>query len=193
MGATIGQVSPDQAVAAELALGPQRWWWLWLVTGCAWVVAALVILQFDAASVNTAGVIIGCMFLAVGAQQLAAATLATSLRGLWFAFGVLFVICGVVCLIEPADTVAGFAEMLGFLVLTTGVWWTIEAFVARASSPLWWLLLLSGLATIAIAFWLSGQLLVEKAYSLLILIGVWSLVHGIGDFVRAFSAREAPR
>jgi hypothetical protein len=32
--------------------------------------------------------------------------------------------------------------------------------------------LLSGLATIGIAFWLSGQLVVEKAYSLLILVGV---------------------
>jgi len=193
MGATIGPVTPDQAVAAELALGPQRWWWLWLITGCAWMVAALVILQFDTASVTTAGVIIGCMFLALGAQQLAAAALAESMRGLWFAFAVIFLICGVVCLIEPADTVAGFADMLGFLVLTTGVWWTIEAFVARPSSSLWWVLLLSGVAAIAIAFWLSGQLLVEKAYSLLILIGVWSLVHGLGDLVRAFNAREARR
>jgi hypothetical protein len=192
MGAsTIGQVTPDQAVAVDLALGPQRWWWLWLLTGCAWVTAALVILQFDQASVTTAGVIIGCMFLALGAQQLAAAALAESMRGLWFAFGVVFLICGVVCLIQPAETVAGFADMLGFLVLTTGVWWSIEAFVARASSPLWWLLLLSGLAAIAIAFWLSGQFLVEKAYSLLILVGVWSLVHGLGDIVRAFNARAA--
>lgn len=131
------------------------------------------------------------MFLALGAQQLAAAALAESMRGLWLAFGVVFLIYGVVCLIQPVATVAGFADMLGFLVLITGVWWSIQAFIARASSPLWWLLLLSGVAAIAIAFWISGQFFVEKAYSLLILVGVWSLVHGMGDIVRAFNARDA--
>jgi uncharacterized membrane protein HdeD (DUF308 family) len=131
------------------------------------------------------------MFLALGAQQLAAAALAESMRGLWLAFGVVFLICGVVCLIQPVATVAGFADMLGFLVLITGVWWSIQAFIARASSPLWWLLLLSGAAAIAIAFWISGQFFIDKAYSLLILVGVWSLVHGMGDIVRAFNARDA--
>ena len=48
-----------------LTLGHQagKLWWLWLVTGIAWVVAALVILQFDSASVKTIGIIVGCMFL----------------------------------------------------------------------------------------------------------------------------------
>jgi uncharacterized membrane protein HdeD (DUF308 family) len=179
-------VMEPQPVAAELALGPPRWWWLWMLTGFAWMLAALVVLQFDAASVTTAGILIGCMFLAFGAQQLVVAVVADSMRGLWIAFAVVFLICGIVCLIQPAASVAGFADMLGFFIFATGVWWTIEAFLGRGSSTLWWLQLIIALATIVIAFWISGQFFVQKAYSLLILVGVWSLLHGAGDLVRAY-------
>ena len=33
-------------------------WWLWLLAGIAWGVIALVILQFDAASITTVGVLV---------------------------------------------------------------------------------------------------------------------------------------
>ena len=76
---TIGpEPAPDEAVAVELALGPQRWWWLWLLIGFAWLVAALVILQFDAASVNTVGGSSWRMFLAAGTQQLVIASMTES-------------------------------------------------------------------------------------------------------------------
>ena len=51
-------------------------WWLWVVIGVAWSIIALVILQFDQASVNTVGVIIGLMFLGSAVQQLTIASLA---------------------------------------------------------------------------------------------------------------------
>ncbi|HEY7075232.1 MAG TPA: hypothetical protein VH418_07675, partial [Solirubrobacteraceae bacterium] len=67
-----GTSSQPVAEAEVLALGRDvgRYWWLWLVTGIAWVIASLIILQFDKASVTTVGIIVGCMFLAAGAQQL---------------------------------------------------------------------------------------------------------------------------
>ena len=37
--------------------------WLWLATGVLWIVASLVVLQFDDASITTVGVFIGVMFL----------------------------------------------------------------------------------------------------------------------------------
>jgi hypothetical protein len=44
-------------------------WWLWVISGIFWIVVALVVLQFDQASITTVGVLIGIMFLVVGAQN----------------------------------------------------------------------------------------------------------------------------
>ena len=94
-----------------------RFWWLWLVAGIAWVVAALVVLQFDGASVTTVGVIVGILFAVASAQQFALAALADSLRWLWAIFGVLFGASAVICFIHPQSTFAALADILGFVFL----------------------------------------------------------------------------
>lgn len=167
-----------------------RLWWLWLVTGVAWIVAALVILQFDGASITTVGIIIGCMFMFAAVQQLLLALTVDRLRWLWATFGALFFVSGIVCFLNPEDTFAGFADILGFLFLTAGVWWTIAAFIERAGNPLWWLTLIAGIVLIVMAFWTSGQFFIEKAYTLLVFAGIWALMHGITDIVRAFVVRS---
>jgi uncharacterized membrane protein HdeD (DUF308 family) len=165
-------------------------WWLWLVTGVAWLGAALVVLQFDQASITTIGIIVGIMFVFAGIQQLVLAAVADSLRWLWAIFGALFVIAGIVCFINPKETFAGLADVLGFLFLTVGVWWTIRAFIERGVSPVWWLSLISGVMMIILAFWTSGQFFLEKAYVLLVFAGIWALMHGVTDIVRAFMVRS---
>ena len=186
-----GSEDPTLHASIALTLGQKagKLWWVWLVTGIAWIVAALVILQFDSASVTTIGIVVGCMFLAVGAQQLLLAAVAARLRWLWSIVGVMFLICGVVCFAVPQNTFAALADMLGFLFLTVGVWWMIEAFVQQPENPLWWVSLLSGILMCILAFWTSGQFLFTKAYTLLIVAGIWALMHGIADIIRAFRLR----
>jgi len=182
---------PDPVVAESLDLGHEagRMWWLWLVTGILWLVASVVILQFDSVSVTTVGVIIGCVFLASAVQQFILAALAEHLRWLWILFGVLFAICGIVCLLQPEKTFAGLADMLGFLFLVVGVWWTIGALL-NTGQPLWWLGLISGIAMCVLAFWTGGQFFIQKAYTLLVFAGIWALMHGILDIIRAFQVRR---
>jgi hypothetical protein len=182
------RVDERQVVALGRDVG--RLWWLWLVTGIAWIVASLVILQFDRASVTTVGIIVGCMFVAAGVQQFTLAAMADHLRWLWWLFGGLFIICGIVAFIRPVNTFAGLADTLGFLFLVVGVWWTIQAFIEREVNSLWWLGLLSGILMIVAAFWTSGQFFFQKAYTLLVIAGVWALMHGITDIVRAFQVRK---
>jgi uncharacterized membrane protein HdeD (DUF308 family) len=183
---------PAAAVVLEQRISPL--WWLWLVTGIAWLIAALVILQFNTASVNTVGLIIGGMLIVAGAQELFVALAGlTPLRWLWAIFGGLFVIGGLVCMFNPGTTFAATADVLGFIFLMIGIWWTISAFVQREENPVWWLTLVSGILMFVMAFWTSGQFFISKAYTLLVFAGIWSLMHGVTDIVRAFQIRRLAR
>jgi uncharacterized membrane protein HdeD (DUF308 family) len=179
---------PSLRDSARSATG---YWWVLLAAGIAWVAVALIILQFDQASVTTVGVLVGMMFLALGIENLALASLDVPARWAWALFGVLFLVSAIVCFANPSDTFAGLADALGFLFLIVGVWWMVRAFLERAINPLWWLGLISGILMTALAFWTSGQFFIEKAYVLLVFAGIWALMQGITSIVRAFQVRAA--
>lgn len=165
-------------------------WWLWIVIGVIWIGIAVVILQFDQASINTVGVLIGLMFFGAALQQFLVFSLVENLRWLYALFGVLFTIAGVLALISPENTFAAIADMLGFLFLLIGIFWIITAFVAREVSELWWIGLLAGILMIIIAFWTGGQFFIEKQYVLLVFAGIWALMEGVTDIIRAFQIRK---
>jgi uncharacterized membrane protein HdeD (DUF308 family) len=178
------------ATARQAIRGFSRLWWLWIVFGIFWVVVGLVILQFDQASITTVGVLVGAMFIASGFQQFAIMSMVERLRWLYALFGVLFLIAGVIALISPENTFAALADILGFLFLIVGVFWIIQAFASREINELWWLGLLSGILMVILAFWTGGQFFIEKAYVLLVFAGIWALLQGLTDFVRAFQIRK---
>jgi uncharacterized membrane protein HdeD (DUF308 family) len=166
-------------------------WWLWLISGVFWFVVALVVLQFDQASITTVGVLIGIMFLVAGVQNFFFGSLAGgAVQWILWIFAVLFVIAGVISLIQPEDTFAGIADILGFLFLLVGIFWVLEAFAERDTNDLWWFGLISGVAMIILAFWTGGQFFIEKQYVLLVFAGIWALFHGVGDLIKAFAIRK---
>src|SRR5918995_5656371 len=148
--------TPDPATREALK-GISRLWWLWIVFGLAWVTIGVVILQFDSASITTVGVIVGLMFLATGFQQFVVGSMAERARWLFWIFGVLFLIAGVIALISPENTFAALADILGFLFLLIGVFWVLQAFMDRKIDPLWWLSLIAGILMVILAFWTAGQ------------------------------------
>jgi len=166
------------------------YWWLWLVSGIAWLVISLVILQFDAASVTTVGVLVGFMFAFAGVQNLMLTSVGGGMRWVSAIFGVLFLISAVICFVSPEGTFAALADTLGFLFLLVGVWWMVRAFLERAINPLWWLGLISGVLMTILAFWTAGQFFIEKVYVLLVFAGIWALIEGMADIVRAFAVRR---
>ena len=105
---------PSARDAVRQATG---YWWVLLTAGIAWVAVALVILQFDQASVTTIGILVGLMFLALGVENIALSTLDVPGRWAWALFGGLFTVSAIVCFANPADTFAGLADTLGFLFL----------------------------------------------------------------------------
>ena len=185
-GSPMMSSSEGRAILRGLA----RLWWLWLVFGIAWVLISLVILQFDDASITTVGVLIGLMFFISGIQQFAIASMVD--RGGWIygLFGVLFVIAGVISFISPENTFAAIADILGFLFLIVGVFWIIQAFVERDENDVWWFGLGAGVLMVVLAFWTGGQFFIEKQYTLLVFAGIWALMSGVTDIVRAFQIRK---
>jgi uncharacterized membrane protein HdeD (DUF308 family) len=71
--------------------------------------------------------------------------------------------------------------------------WMVQAFNERPINDLWWLTLISGIMMTVLAFWVSGQFFVVRAYTLLIFAGIWAMTAGIIDIVRAFQIREVGR
>ena len=161
-----------------------------LIAGIAWLGIAYVVLQFDRASITTVGVLVGIMFLFSGVEQLALAGMVERGKWVYAIFGVLFLAAGIVALINPEETFAGIADILGVLFLLVGTFWIIQAFGARRTSELWWIGLVSGILMLILAFWTSGQFYVEKAYTLLVFAGIWALMQAVGDIVLAFHLRE---
>jgi uncharacterized membrane protein HdeD (DUF308 family) len=187
-------MADDFTVARDAARDVSGFWWLWLISGAAWLIVAAIVLQFDQASVKTVGIVIGLMFLFTGVQQFILAGVADGwTRWISVFFGVLLVVAGVISLVNPKDTFAGFADILGFLFLVIATMWIVEAFVAREVDDLWWLTLIAGILMVILAFWTSGQFFIHKAYVLLVFAGIWALMQGVTDIVRAFQVRRMHR
>lgn len=174
-----------KGAAGELA----KWWWVWLVAGILWIVVAMVVLQLDASSVRTVGVIIGIMLFVAGLQYLVVAMLAEGWKWLWGAFGIVLVASGLGAMINPAKAFANVADMLGFLFAFVGIIWVVEALAIRGLNPFWWLTLLSGILMLVIGFWAGGQFLFDKAYMLLVFAGMWAIMKGLQDMIQAFQIR----
>lgn len=180
------QAAEMRQVAGQMA----KWWWAWLVAGIVWLILGLVVLQFRQASVTTVGIIFGVLFLVAGLQEFAMAYFSPTWKWLWITFGVLLVIGGLYALFNPMRTFVAMAEILGFLFLLVGVMWTVEAFATKPASDLWWLSLIAGIMMIGLGFWAEGQLFSTRAYTLLVFTGVWALVHGMTDIIKAFQIKR---
>ncbi len=178
--------SPTSGPLRDAAKETTGLWWMWLLAGISWGVISLVILQFDAASITTVGVLIGAMFMFAAVQNFALASVPGAVRWVSIVFGVLFLVSGVICFISPENTFVALADTLGFLFLLVGLWWMVRAFLERAINPLWWLGLIAGILMTILAFWTGGQFFIEKAYVLLVFAGIWALMASITDIVRAF-------
>jgi uncharacterized membrane protein HdeD (DUF308 family) len=161
-----------------------------LIAGVFWIVISLVILKFNHASVTTVGILIGIMFLLASAQEAMLAVLDHRWRWLWALFAVLLFVGGILALIHPKNTFAAFADILGFVFLLIGAFWIIQAFAERPVNELWWLTLTAGILMIILAFWTEGEFFLDKAATLLVFAGIWALMHGITDIIRAFQLRR---
>ena len=186
---TLDNMFEEREVAREAG----RWWWLFLLTGIAWLVFSLIIFRFDITSAATVAVLFGVVAIVAGVDEFMAMGVSTTgwkiVHGI---LGVIFVLVGVFAFIEPGSTFEALAAVIGFFFLFKGIFDIVVAIATKGEFDLWWLQLIAGIIEIGLAFWVAGSFR-EKAILLLVYVGIVCLSKGITDLFLAFKLRSLKR
>jgi len=176
--------------AVDELVSTTKHWWLLLVTGVAWVVIAILILRFDYTTVAAIAVLFGVFCFAAAADEVMVSAV-TSSRGwriLHWLLAALFIVVGVSAFFRPADTFVGLAAVMSFYFVFRGSF-DIATSLAASRVPGWWVLLLVGIAEIAIGFWAAGSWNVSVVV-LVSWVAAGALIHGVGQIASAFLVRK---
>jgi uncharacterized membrane protein HdeD (DUF308 family) len=164
-------------------------WWIFLLTGIAWLIFALIVFQWSYASVAAISYLFGVVLLVAAVNELF--QLAVSTTGWKFVHGilcVLFVLGGIFALWNPYSTFKTLAALIGFYFLAKGTFDLVVAFTTKGQFELWWLQLVTGIVEILLAFWVAGDFR-EKAILLVIYVGLLALLRGITELFLAFKLK----
>lgn len=176
------------------ATGFAKNWWLFLITGLAWLMIAIIVLRFDTASIATVGVLIGIMFLGAAMNEILAST---TVSGGWkfvhLALGVLFVLGALWGFFRPVNTFFALASILGFLLVLMGTMSVVGALLSRETNPMWWLGLIVGVFEILLAVWVSQRYYPARAALILVWVGFFALFKGFTEIVLAFELHHAKK
>jgi len=155
-------------------------WWMFLITGIAWLVFALIVFQWDYTTVYAIS-----MFFAIPVST-------TGWRWIHAFLAVLFVLVGIYALWNPYDTFSTLAALVGIFLLIKGIFDITVAFVTKEEFELWWLQLVVGLLEILLAFWVAGNFR-KEAILLVVYVGIIALARGISEIFVAFKLKGLRR
>jgi uncharacterized membrane protein HdeD (DUF308 family) len=186
---TMATILEEREVAEEAA----GRWWIFLVSGIAWLVFALIVFQWNYTTVYAISILFGIVALFAGVNEFGQITVSTTgwkwAHGI---LGVLFVIAGLWALIHPHNAFATLAALIGYFFLFKGIFDITAAFVAKAAFELWWLQLVVGIIEILLAFWVAGHFR-EKVILLVAYVGIIALSRGITEIFLAFKLKGLQR
>jgi uncharacterized membrane protein HdeD (DUF308 family) len=168
-------------------------WWMFLVTGVAWLIISAAVLRFNTTSVATIGVMIGVVFLIASASEILLASARASWGWLHILMSVLFIGAAIWAFVRPYGAFWALATVVGLLLILRGSVDLFTSIDARDINPSWWLGVLAGIAEIIIGFWASQQAFPTRALLLIFWVGFFALFRGISDIVVAFEVRHAER
>ena len=173
-----------------------RYWWVFLLTGIAWLLIAWLVLRMDITSIAAVGVLLGVVFLAASVNEVGLGSL---MSGGWkilhYVMALIFFIGGLWSLVRPVDSFFALASVLGLILIFYGTFEIARAFSSRGVNPYWWIGLVTGILLLLLAFWISGSdrvyALAQRTYQILFWVGFFALFKGITQVVNAFGIRHA--
>jgi uncharacterized membrane protein HdeD (DUF308 family) len=156
-------------------------WWMFLLTGIAWLIVSWVALRFTPASVATVGVLLGVLFLYGMVDEFLIASVRASWRWLHVVMGVIFAFGAGWSFARPYDAFWTLASILGLLLIFRGTLDIITSVDARDINSAWWLGMVAGILEILLGFWASQQFYAVRGVLLLVWVGLFALFRGIWE------------
>jgi uncharacterized membrane protein HdeD (DUF308 family) len=164
-------------------------WWLFLITGAAWIVIAWIVLRFDLTTVTAIATLAGIVILVAAVAELFNAFTAPGWRWLHALLGGLFLVTGIVALFHPGSTFVWLAAFIGWYLLFKGTMDIVLAFATKNENDAWWLGLIVGIIEVLLGFWAAGRF-TRSVYLLIVFVAAIALARGITDIVAAFHLRK---
>jgi uncharacterized membrane protein HdeD (DUF308 family) len=168
-------------------------WWLFLLTGIAWLVFALIVFQWSYTTVYAVSFLFGFVALFAGFNEFFQITVSTAgwkiVHGI---LGVLFILAAIWAFVHPHNAFATLAALIGLFLLFKGIFDITAAFVTKDQFELWWLQLIVGLLEILLAFWVAGSFR-HKVILLVAYVGIMALSRGITELFLAFKLKSLRR
>jgi len=166
------------------------WWWF-LGLAVLWTLFGTYVLSYRVGSLAAVVALVGVAFLFGGVSQLVVATRVQSWRWLFIVAGILGVAAGVMTFVWPAITLYVVALLVAWYLIIFGIIHLVGA-LAGPKVRYWWTQLVLGAAELALGVWAvrSWQ---RSLLTLVTLVGVWAIFHGVAEIFAAFSVREGGR
>jgi uncharacterized membrane protein HdeD (DUF308 family) len=164
------------------------WWWF-LTLGVVWTLFGAYVLSYRVGSLAAVAALVGVAFLFGGVTQLAVAARVQSWRWLFIVAGILAVAAGILTFVWPDVTLYVVAVLVAWYLIVFGVVHLVGA-LAGPKLSYWWTQLVLGVAELVLGVWAvrSWQ---RSLLTLVTLVGVWAIVHGVSEVFAAFSVRQA--
>src|SRR5215471_12983253 len=166
-------------------------WWIFLLTGIAWLIISWVVLRFTPASVATVGVLLGVLFLFGMLDEFLISSVRARWRWLHVVMAVIFAFGAGWSFAQPYGAFWTLASILGLLLIFRGTLDIVTAADARQVNSTWWLGMITGILEILLGFWAAQQYLPVRGTLLLIWVGLFAVFRGISEIVTAFELRRA--
>ena len=167
-------------------------WWVLLLTGIAWIIVAVLVLDADFDSAVTIGYLVGGFLLAGGVMEFVLLGVVPGWRWLHAILGVLFILTGIAAFTSPFQTFGILASMVGLLLVLKGTFDFFLALATRHEVDLWWMMLVSGILEVLLGFWASGY--PGRSAALLVLwVGIGALIRWVTHLIMAFQVRKIER
>jgi uncharacterized membrane protein HdeD (DUF308 family) len=164
------------------------WWWF-LALGVLWTWFGMFVLSYRVGSLAAVASFVGVAFLFGGLTQLAVASRVQMWRWLFVIAGILGVAAGILTFVWPSITLYVVSILVAWYLIVFGIVHLVSA-LAGPKMSYWWTGLLLGAAELVLGVWAvrSWQ---RSLVTLVTLVGVWAIFHGVSEIFAAFTVRQA--
>jgi uncharacterized membrane protein HdeD (DUF308 family) len=164
------------------------YWGWFLVLGILWTLLGMYVLSYRVGSLAAVAGLVGAAFLFGGITQLVVASRVRSWRWLYIVSGILGVAAGILTFVWPGLTLYIVSILVAWYLIIFGLVNLISA-IAGPKLGWWWTGLLLGIAELVLGVW-AVRSSERSLVTLVTLVGVWAIFHGVNEIFAAFTLRE---